>query len=272
MGGATRASTANRWENTSRHKAGGPIIDTRMSIGLAVIVATLASTGPQARADLYSTYGDATLTAGPPSDPVVLELTSSQTSGIGYAGIIYQVTSGTLTLNTLTQLSADYEMTTGTVGGGAPRFTIFDQSLNSGYIYWGTPQGGGTFTDPNSGTFANTGNLANATSSDARVALNGFGGVGNGNSYETFAQAQGQVGNVSISYITLDLDAGSFGPTQVMITDHFTVNNNVFNASSLVTPEPSGFVVGLVGTLGFLAYGWRSGNSPGPEAGRGEPA
>lgn len=229
----------------------------RPFIRAGALLALMAGGVGQAQAGLFTTYGDATYTAGPASDPVVLQLTSDPT-GIGYAGLEYKVTSGTLTLNTLTQLSADYEMTTGTFGGGSPRFTIFDQSLKSGYIYFGTPVGGGTFTDPTPGQFANTGNYADPASTDARVALNGFGGVGNGNTYETYAQAQAQVGNTSISYITLDLDGG-FTPAleQIMITDHFTINGDVFNAGAAAAPEPSTWILaGTAGVIG-LGYGWR---------------
>jgi hypothetical protein len=201
----------------------------------------------QAKADVFSTYGDTTVVnAGPPTE---YQLTAVS-SGTGYAGLELQIT-GPLTTSTLTDLEADYEMTIGTFGGGAPRFTIFDSSLNSAWIYWGTPGGGGTFTDPNSGSTVlnSTGNLAGA-SSDLRVASNGFGGLNSSNTYETWSQFVSQVPNVQISYITLDLDGGSFGPEQQMLVDNFKVNGVVVGN----VPEPGAFIplllaAGLVGLV-----------------------
>ena len=228
-------------------------------IGGTAIAIVLAFATPPVRAGIsYSTYGETALTSGPATDPVVLQLTSDTSQGhAGYAGIAGQV-NGLLTLDTLSQLNAQYEMTTGTINGGAPRFSIIDTTNNSSnemYIYWGTPQPGGSFTDPNVGTWANTGNLADALSSDARIQINGFGGVNTGSTYITYAQAEELVGNVSIGYVTVDLDGG-FAGKQVMITDDFTVNGAVLQASSLSTPEPSSLLLGIVGALGIVGYSW----------------
>jgi hypothetical protein len=228
-------------------------------IGSAAIAFGLAFATPPVRAGVtFSTYGDAALTSGPASDPVVLQLTSNTSPGYsGYAGIDGTV-SGGLTLDTLFQLSAQYEMTTGSFNAGAPRFSINDTTNNASnemYIYWGMPQSNGTFTDSNAGTWANTGNLADALSSDARIQINGFGGVNAGYTYLTYAQAEGLVGNVAIGNVTVDLDGG-FAGTQVMITDDFTINGSEFGASALSTPEPSSLFLGFMGAFGFGGYTW----------------
>jgi PEP-CTERM motif-containing protein len=187
-------------------------------------------------------------------DPYSFQLTSDTTTpgAPGYGGMYYTSANDpldtTLTLNTLTELSADYEMTEGTFGGGAPRFTIFDFNGNSAYIYWGTPDGF-NFTDPNAGSWANTGNYADPTSDDLRVALNGFGGQNTPNSFETYAQAEAAVGNTEIQYITVDLDGGFTG-TQQMLVDNFTVNDESFNAQAV--PEPASFSLIGVGALALL--------------------
>jgi hypothetical protein len=143
--------------------------------------------------------------------------------------------SAAITVDDITQLSADYVMTEGTFGGGAPRFSISDGSGNEAWIYFGAPAGGGTFTDPNNGTWANTGNYADLSSLDVRVYSNDFGGLNSPNTGLTWAAFIAAVGNAQVSGISLDLDAGWKAPQQ-MFVDNFTVNGDVFDAQA--TPEP----------------------------------
>src|SRR5690348_15255310 len=101
-------------------------------VGAGVLAALAAS---PAHADAFKLYagGDNVVSnTGPASDPTVFRLTSDP-SGAGYGGMELQVTN-TLLLSNLTTLSADYQMVTGSFGGGSPRFTLFDQSLGSAYI------------------------------------------------------------------------------------------------------------------------------------------
>jgi hypothetical protein len=137
-------------------------------------------------------------------------------------------------------------------GGGSPHFTLFDDAFNTAYIYFGTPVGGGTFSNPNANnTFASTGNYASLSSSDIRVYSNGFGGDNNPNTGVTFQDFVTDVGLTDISFITLDLDSGSFTSAQEMLVSSFTVNNEVDTASpSPAVPEPltlSMFGAGLAG-------------------------
>lgn len=205
------------------------------------------------RADSISTYGDATVVTGPDSNPA-WQLTSDSSGPDLYGGVYITVT-GTLTPATLTQLSADYVMLTGTFGGGAPRFSLTDGSNNEAWIYFGTPAGGGTFTDPNNGntTYANTGNYANLSSSDVRVYSNNFGGDNNPNTGQTWSQFVGLAGSTQIDFISLDLDGGFTG-NQVMDTANFDVNGTVYSPAAAV-PEPGSLslmlclfaVLGVVG-------------------------
>jgi hypothetical protein len=189
-------------------------------------------------------------------DPYSFQLTSDTTTpgAPGYGGMYYTSANDpadtTLTLNTLTELSADYEMTESTFGNGAPRFTIFDFNGNSAYIYWGTTSNGFNFTDPNAGNWANTGNYADPTSSELRVELNGFGGQNTPNTPETYAEAEATVGNTEIQYITVDLDGGTMNNTQQMLVDNFTVNDESFDAQSV--PEPASAGLLLVGSAAAL--------------------
>lgn len=201
------------------------------------------------------TYGDvATVSTGPASNPNVFQLTSN-TSGAGYAGLYFEFTSP-FALSSLTQLSTDYQMTTGTFAGGSPRFTLFDSADNAAYVYFGTPQAGGTFTDPNAGTFANTGNYADLLSTDLRVQSNGFGGYNSGAlPYVTFADFVAAAGSANIHFATIDLDSGTFTNLpdgQQMLADNFTVNSSVFAAADQgAVPEPSTWAMLLIGFGGI---------------------
>jgi hypothetical protein len=197
-----------------------------------------------ASADTIGTYGDTTVVTGPDSNPA-WQLTSDSTGPNAYSAVYVTVT-GPLTPDTLTELEADYVMLTGTFGGGAPRFSLIDTTSNpnnEAYIYFGTPTSGGTFTDPNNGNtnYANTGNYADSLSSDVRVYSNGFGGYGDGNTGQTWAQflADPGVGTTQIGYISLDLDGGFTG-SQVMDTTDFNVNGTIYAPSASPIPEPAG--------------------------------
>ena len=158
-------------------------------------------------------------------------------------------------MSDITQLSTDYQITVGPTAGGAPRFTLFDGSDNAAYVYFGTPQGGDVFTDANGGAWGNTGNYADLSSSDARVASNGFGGYSSGFPSVSWADFVSHVGTVDVAYVTLDLDAGTFVNTpagQQMLADNFTVNGNVLAAGGGV-PEPAGWALMIAGFGGVGA-------------------
>lgn len=178
-------------------------------------------------------------------------LLTSDPNGVGYAGLEFHYTTP-ITLSSITQLSADFQMTTGTVSGGAPRFTFFDTALNSAYVYFGNPTGGGSFADPNPGAFQNTGNYA--TSADLRVYVNGFDGQSSPNTGETFAQFVADHGAAGLSYITLDVDGG-FSSTQQALINNFTVNSDVFAVAAV--PEPSTWAMMLLGFAGVGAMTYR---------------
>jgi len=219
------------------------------------VVFALCALAPFASADFVSTYGDATVVTGPDSNPA-WQLTSNSSGPDAYGGVYVTIT-GPLTPATLLELSADYVMLTGTFGGGAPRFSLIDTTSNpdnEAWIYFGTPAGGGTFTDSNNGntTYANTGNYADLSSSDIRVYSDGFGGYGTGNTGQTWAQflADPGVATTQIGYISLDLDGGFTG-SQVMDTTNFDINGTVYSPSPAV-PEPgsAGLLLCVLAVLG----------------------
>jgi hypothetical protein len=237
---------------------------------LPVVPFLFASFAAVAIADTVNTYGAVTVVTGPNSQPA-WQITSDP-AGLGYGGVYIGFT-GVVTPAMLSSVSADYVMTEGTFGGGAPRFSLIDNTGNEAspppdeaYDYWGTPLGGGTFTDPNLGstTLHNTGNLVSLTSTDLRVASNGFSGYGNGNTYETYKNfltetgARGAVSSAPMTYLSLDVDGG-FSSAQQVDVENFSVTfangtTETFNPSQTApTPEPR--FVSLFAAGCFLIFG-----------------
>ena len=224
---------------------GEQVFQKAVLIGLGVAALALP-----AAAQTFSTYDDAKVVSpGDGSDPTAFQLTSSSAPGMADGGLEDKITSA-LPLSQLTTLSADYDMTTGPFAGGAPRFTLFDSGLNSAWVYWGTPTGGGSFSNPNS-AWANTGNYADLGSADVRVYSNGFGGVNSPNTGMTWSQFVGLAGSTDLSYVTLDLDGGwANSPNgQQMLVDNFTVNSQVFDAGAV--PEPTVWSMLILGVAGI---------------------
>jgi hypothetical protein len=201
-----------------------------------------------AGAATFGTYGDVVST---PSG----YLATATSTPVGYGGVYFDYASP-IALNSVTTLSTDFQMTAGTFGAsGSPRFTFFDTANNSAWIYFGTPLGGGSFSDPNPGLMQNTGNYADLSSADLRVYVNGFGGINTPNTGETWAQFVAQAGSTLISDITIDVDGGwATAPMQQALLNNFTVNDDVAVAGAV--PEPSTWAMLLLGFagVGFMAY------------------
>lgn len=211
-------------------------------LGIVLSFATLT-----ANAAPIQTYGDVT------SGPGGYTLTSD-TSGVGYAGIYYNYSSAPITLDSISNLSADYQFLQGTIGPGAPRFSIIDTTgnpLNEAYVYFGTPTGTGSFTEPGTGT---TGNYV--TSADLRVQINGFNGDTTGAGYITFSDFLLRDGSALVKFITLDLDAGFAGTQQILVS-----NFDVAAAAGPAAPEPSTWAMMMLGFagIGFMTYRRRKG-------------
>jgi len=225
--------------------------DKKIVLGLIAALGLVGVTRPAA-ADVFSTYTcDTSFACTDGTVPVSngdFDLISNNGANPIASGLQLQVT-GTLALSNITSLSAVYSMINGTFGGGAPRFTLFDDSFASAYVYWGTPAGGGSFSNPNANnSFSSTGNYADTSSSDVRVYVNGFGGQNTPNTGETWDDFVTALGATDVSYVTLDLDGGFTG-NQEMLVNSFTVNDETFTAP---TPEPA--ALALFGT-GLLALG-----------------
>ena len=218
-------------------------------IGAVTLAVVLSMQSRSVFADTVGTYGEVSTIGGN------FQLTSDTSAGHpGYAGVYWEP-SGTVLLNEITQLSAEYEMTTGTFGGGAPRFSIGDTTNNANneaYVYWGTAVGGGTFTDPNAGSTMLNSTTNLAASSDLRVIINGFNGDGSTpNTYYTWSQFLARDGSAQIGFITVDLDGGFTG-TQVMQLNDLQVNGATVLA--VAAPLPRTVWMGLLLLGGVVAF------------------
>jgi len=219
----------------------------RIFATLPLIISAFVVMSSVANASSIQTYGDAVF------DNPGYTLTSDPT-GVGYAGIYYDYSASPITLNSITNLSADFQMLQGTISGGAPRFSIIDttnNTFNEAYVFFGTPAGGGSFTDPTPGALENTGNDASLASTDLRVQINGFNGDSTGASYITWSQFLAQDGSALVAFITIDEDGG-FSATQQVFVNNFDVT------TTSATPLPAAlplFATGL-GALGL--FSWRS--------------
>ena len=171
---------------------------TRTALCIGFVMGLLAAA--PANAATFGTYGGTT------NNGVDFDLVSNASTP--YSGLYYTPDAG-FTAGDITELSASYNMTQGAFGGGAPRFSIDDGSGNEAWVYWGSPLGGGSFSNPNANnTWGSTGNYADLLSTDIRVYNNGFGGQNTSNTGETWAQFIAAVGSTDVGFISLDLDSG----------------------------------------------------------------
>jgi hypothetical protein len=207
-----------------------------------LFVGAMALSSPALAQVTQGQYGDVQTVPGG------YQLTSDVSASTPYAGIYFSFGPGFM-LSDLTTLSANYTLNEGTFGVGSPRFTIFDDTANpanAAYIYFGTPNPDGSFSDAGTGT---TGNYADLLSTDIRVECNGFVGCTTVYPGTTFADFVAQAGSTGIGAITIDVEGGyamPLGRQQLTISD-FTVNGYHFGA----VPEPATWAMMLVGFGGI---------------------
>ena len=190
----------------------------------AVVVVSLAVVAPALAAD-PTTSGTATITNG------VATLTSdySDTSTTNdFGALTFALPSGT-TLSSLTTLSADYNITDGSCGGGSPRFQLNIDGKNV-FVYLGpTPNFTGCATG-----WTSTGNLA--TNTELRVDLSKYGG----SQYSTWAQAVTLLGSHTVTGIDFAVDGGwsQTAKKQVVQVRNVTINGSTYLVPT--TPPTNG--------------------------------
>jgi len=187
----------------------------------AVVVVSLAVAAPALAAD-PATSGTATITNGIAT--LTSDFTDTSTTN-DFGALTFAVPSGT-TLSSLTTLSAEYNITEGSCGGGSPRFQLNIDGKNV-FVYLGpTPN----FTGCAAG-WTSTGNLA--TNTELRVDLSQYGG----SQYSTWAQAVALLGSHTLAGVQFAVDGGwsQTGKKQVVQLKNVTINGS----TSLVPSTPS---------------------------------
>jgi len=176
----------------------------------------LCLAGVSLAAGNYTLFGDATMTTGNGS-PTGVQLSSTATT---YSGIDFTTNTG-LTFGDLTTLSTDYDFTTGTCGGGSPRFQInvLDPNTNTVkniFAYVGPYP---NYTSCPMNVWTNSGDLLE---SGMYVDTSQIGGT----FYDPYDSAVAAFGSYQVVGIQLVDDSGWQAPQTV------TVDNVVINSST----------------------------------------
>jgi len=195
----------------------------RLGLLFAAVVA-LVWTGAAQAAAPWSAFGNAESVKVDKDWAIALtsDLSSSNTDD-WYGGVAFSPRKG-LTFSGIKQLSADYMLAAGTLGGGSPRFQINigdgdGNFVGNVFVYLGTPP---NFMDDTQG-WQSSGNLIKAT--DLRYDTSQVGGT----FYDDYAGAVDLVGNAEVLGIQLVVDGGwgpwADGGVQSVFVDDVRVNN-----------------------------------------------
>jgi hypothetical protein len=162
----------------------------------------------------YSLFGDAILVHPGHNSNTAVQLRSVGTT---FGGIDFDTPTG-MTVRQLNNLSTDYMFTTGTCGGGAPRFQVNVDGKNV-FVYIGPPP---NYTGCPAGVWANTGNLLTGLVDTSQFAGGTF--------YDTWAHFVSLYGSHVITGIQLVTDGGwaVAGGTQTVQVDNVRINTTTY--------------------------------------------
>jgi hypothetical protein len=164
---------------------------------------------------------------------------------------------GVTTFNSITTLSAEFNVTDDACLGGAPRFSIdFAGTTNNVHVYLGTYNATTGQFDCAPNTWIDSGNLIGVA--EPRYDLTQFGGP----FYGTYAQAQALVGGMTVEAIHFVVDAGwAFADQeQTVLLRKVTINSNVFTwgqGNGTQKPNPARICKALraADPVAFLLWG-----------------
>lgn len=167
----------------------------------------------------YTLFGDAMLVSPGNNSPTAVQESSDATGT--YGGVDFGLPAGT-TFSQITKLATDYEFTTGSCGGGSPRFSVYvNNGTSQGNInfYVGPPP---SFTGCPPNVWTNTGNLASATNlwvDDSQLPGGTF--------YDSYTAAEAKYGSYAVTDLALVDDSGWF-MTQVVKFDNTQINGATY--------------------------------------------
>jgi hypothetical protein len=185
----------------------------RVTLASSVLLAVLLASATTALAASYTLFGDATLVHPGNASNTAVQLRSVGTS---FGGIDFTVPSG-MTVGQLNHLSTDYKFTTGTCGGGGPRFQVNVGGRNI-FVYIGPPP---SYTNCAMGTWVASGNVLYPFVDTSQLPGGTF--------YDTWVRAQAAYGSMTITGIQLVTDGGwAVGGTQTVLVDNVTINSTTY--------------------------------------------
>lgn len=193
---------------------------TKLSVVAAVVLALTLLIAPTATAKApWSLSGDAQSVKQ--GDPWAVQLQSDENSDTPHGGVSFQQPNGKLTFADIEQLSTDYNITEADCGGGSPRFSIGIDTDDDGsvdgnvFVYIGPSP---NYTGCDTG-WQSTGNLIQ--SAEPRFDTGQVGGT----FYHTHADAVNLVGDDTVLYVDLVVDASWQFGVQTVLVDNVQVNN-----------------------------------------------
>jgi len=167
----------------------------------------------------YTLFGDATLVHPGNNSNTAVQLRSVGTT---YGGIDF-ATPTSMTVGGLSNLSTDYMFTTGSCGGGAPRFQL-NTTLGNIFVYVGPAP---NYTNCASNIWVPSGNVLYPFVDTSQIG---------GTFYDTWANAQAMWGSLAITGIQLVTDGGwAVGGTQIVLVDNVMINDTTYTFE----PEPT---------------------------------
>lgn len=200
----------------------------RLLLALSAAAVGLLVMGSSALAAGYTLYGDAMYVHPGFASNTAVQLRSVGTS---FGGIDFAVPAGT-TFAQIQNLGTEYMFTTGSCGGGAPRFQINVDGKNA-FVYIGPPP---NYTGCPQNVWVNTGNLATPAGFVDTSQLPG------GTFYDTFAAADVKYGSDLVTGIQLTTDGGwAVGGTQVVLVDNVQINDATYTFESASSCKDGGW-------------------------------
>jgi len=191
-------------------------------IALPVLLALMLSQSSVALAASYTLFGDASLVHPGNASDTAAQLRSVATT---YGGVDFDVPSGT-TVGQLTNLGTDYKFTSGSCGGGAPRFQINTAQGNI-FVYIGPPP---NYTLCPMNVWLPTGNLLLLPVDSSQLPGGTF--------YDTWAHVLAAYGSLAVTGIQVVSDGGwSVGTTQTVLVDNVQINDMLFTFETPPTKD-----------------------------------
>ncbi len=169
------------------------------------------------------------IATGDPSNPYAVQLRSVATDPPGTwgpTGAAVWTPPAPISFDSITHVSADYNMLTGCVFGGSPRFVFGIDTTNDGiaegYLVCNWGPEGSPWSDCSGPGWNNTGNLI--ASADNRWETQQLGG----DTLDTYADVQALLpANADVVEVIIPLDA-YWGQDQIMLLDNVQINSTVF--------------------------------------------